>query len=114
MQTSGRIHRAPSRVSWSRTRRPIQNPWNGDRGVSPNSIGVRPDLFKHVEIVLMAGFSHALEDADIPPRNVWHTQAEHRLESIRTHQRGVPRMSCTPVMAHKDSARDSQRIEQSN
>ena len=87
---------------------------NGDCGVGPNLIGVRSDLFEHVEIVLMARLPHALEDADIPARNVRHAQAEHRCKSIGTHQRGVPRMSCTPVMAHEDSAGDIQRIEQAN
>src|ERR1700675_1942476 len=106
------MHWAPPLVGWSRTRCPIQNPWNGDCGVSPLLIGVRSDLFEHVEFVLMTGFPHQLEDANIPARNVRHAQAEHRFKSIRTHQRGAPRMTCTPVMAHKDSAGDLQRIEQ--
>ena len=114
MKASGWIHRAPPRLGWSRTRGPIQDPWNGDCGISPNLVGVRPDLFEHVEIVLMAGLPHALESADIPTRNVRHAHAQHRFKSIRTHQRGVPRMTCTPVMAYEDSAGDIQRIEYSN
>jgi len=62
----------------------------------------------------MAGFPNALEDADISTRNVRHAQAEHRFKSIRTHQRSVPRMRCTPVMTHEDSVGDTQRIEQTN
>jgi len=87
MKASCRIHRVPPRVAWSRTRCPIQDSWNGDCGVSPNLIGVRSDLFEHVEIVLMAGLPHALENADIPPRNVRHANAQHCFKSIRTHQR---------------------------
>jgi len=93
---------------------PNTNPWNGDCRVSPNLIGFLFDLFEHVEIVLMAGLPHALEDADIPTRDVRHAHAEQRLKSIRTHQRCVPRMTCTPVMAHDGSAGDIQRIEQPN
>ena len=114
MKASCRIHRAPPPLGWSRTRCPIQNPWNGDCGVSPNLIGVRSDLFEHVEIVSMAGLPHALEDADIPTRNVRHAQAEHGCKSIRTHQRSVPCMSCTPVMAHENGAGNTKRIEQTN
>src|ERR1700734_419023 len=114
MKASCWIHRAPTRLGWSRSRCPIQNPWNGDCGISPDLNGIRPDLFEHVEIVLMAGLPHALENADIPPRNERHTYAQHRFKSIRTHQRSVPRMSCPPVVAHDDGARDIQRIEQSN
>jgi len=114
MKASCRIHWVPPRVGWGRTRCPIQNPRNGDCGVGPNLIGFRSYLFEHVEIVLMPGLPHALEDADVPTRNVRHAHAEHSFKSIGTHQRCVPRMSCTPVMAHEDSAGDAQRIEQTN
>src|SRR3984957_5453891 len=86
-----RIHRAPPLVDWGRSRRPIQNSRDGDRRVSPNSIGLGPHLVEHVEIVLTPGVAHRLEDADIATRDVWHAQAEQRLESIGTHQPGTPR-----------------------
>jgi hypothetical protein len=70
MQASYRIHRTPPLVGWSRTRCPIQNSWNSDCSVDPNLIGFRFYLFKHVEIVFVADFPHALEDADITTRNV--------------------------------------------
>src|SRR5580704_11716152 len=114
MKASSGIDRTPPLVRWSGTRSPIQNAWNGDGGVSPNLIGVRSDLFKHVEVVLMTRLPHPLEDADIPARNVRHTQAEQSFKSIRTHQRRVPRVRRAPVMAHEDYARDLQRIKQTN
>src|SRR4029077_1116777 len=114
MKASRRIHGAPLLIARSRTRCPIQNPWNGDCRVSPNLIGLRLHLFEHVEIVLMAGLSHALEYADIPTWDVRHAHTDQRFKSIRTHQRCVPRMTCTPVMAHDDSAGYPQRIEQPN
>ena len=59
---------------------PNTEPLDGYRGVSPNLIGLRSDLFEHVEIALMARLPHFLEDADIPARNVRHAQAKHRFE----------------------------------
>src|SRR5260370_24723436 len=90
MKASCRIHWVPPRVGWGRTRCPIPNPRNGDSGVGPNLIGFRSYLFEHVEIVLMPGLPHALEDADVPTRNVRHAHAEHSFKSIGTHQRCVP------------------------
>src|SRR5476649_2856188 len=114
MKASCRIHWTPQLVGRCRTRCPIQNSWNGDGGVGPNLIGVRSDLFEHVEIVLMAGLAHLLEDADIPTRNERHAQAEHSRKSIGTHQRRLPHVGCPPVMTHEDSTRNLQRIEQTN
>ena len=99
MKASSRIDRTPPLVRRSRTRSPIQNAWNGDRGVSPNLIGLRSDLFEHVEVVLMTRLPHSLEDADVAARNVRHAQAEHRFKSIRTHQRRVPRVTLRPSHA---------------
>ena len=114
MKASGRVHRAPPLVGWSRTRCPIQNSWNGSRSVGPHLIGLRSHLFKHVKIVLVSGATHFLEDTDISTGNVRHAQAEQRSKSIRTHQPGAPRMSRTPVMGHEDGAGGLQRIEQTN
>jgi len=106
MKASCRIHRVPPLLSRSRAGCPIQNSRNGDRSVGPNLIGFRSHLFEHVEIVLMSGVTHFFEDADIPMRNVRHAQAEQRFETIGTHQPCTPRVSCTPVMSHEDSAGD--------
>jgi hypothetical protein len=114
MKASSRIDRTPPFVDWRGVRRPTQNPWNGDRGVSPNLIGVGSDLFEHVEVVLMTQVPHSLEDTDIPARNVRHTEAEHCFESIRTHQRRIPRVRCAPVVAHEDGAGDLKRIKETN
>src|ERR1700677_992673 len=114
IKASRGMDRTPPLIGWSGARSPIQNPWNGDGGVSPNLIGVRSDLFKHVEVVLMTRLPHPLEDADVPTRNVRHTQAEQSFKSIRTHQRRIPRVTGAPVMPHEDRAGDLQRIEQTN
>src|ERR1700692_3148977 len=98
MKASSRMERTPPLVGWSGPRSPIQNAWNGDGRISPNLIGLGPDLLKHVEVVLMARLPHSLEDADVPARNVRHAQAEHRFKSIRTHQRCVPGVRRAPVM----------------
>src|SRR5271169_5413545 len=114
MKASSGMDRTPPLVGWSGTRGPIQNPWNGNGGISPNLIRLRSDLFEHVEVVLMTRLPHPLEDADVPARNVRHTQAEHRFKSIRTHQRCIPRVRCAPVVADEDCAGDLQNIEQAN
>jgi hypothetical protein len=62
----------------------------------------------------MAGRPHELEDANVPTRNVRDAQAEHRFKSIRTHQRCVPRVTCTPIMTHDDSTENAQRIEETD
>ena len=114
MQAACRIHGVPPRVGWSRARCPVQDPWNGDCGVSPNLIGVRSDLFEHVELIFIAQFAHALEYADIPTRNVRHTHAENRFKSIRADQRRIPSMRCPPVMANEDGILDAQAVKQPN
>ncbi len=84
MKASCRVQRVPSRLGWSRTRCPKQDPRNRDSGIGPNLVGFRFDLLEHIEVVSMPIGSHTLEDADITTREIRHTQAEHRFESIRS------------------------------
>jgi hypothetical protein len=92
----------------------MENGRNGNGRVGPNLISLRPDLLEHVEVVLMTRLPHPLEDTDLPTRNVGHAQAEHRFESIRTHQRRIPRVTGAPVMPHEHRAGDLQRVKQAN
>ena len=49
---------------------------------------------------------------DITPWNVRHAQAKDRFKSMGRIKRSIPRMGCSPVMTHDDSARDIEHIEQ--
>src|SRR5271156_6079238 len=100
MKASRRVQRVPSLIDRSRTRRPIQNPRNCNGSIGPNLIGFRFDLLEHVEVALMPGGSHTLEDADITTGEIRDAQAEHRFESVRTHHRSIPCMAGAPVVTN--------------
>ena len=110
-QAARGIHRAPALTSGSSGRCPVQDSWNADFSICPKPIRIRSNLLEHIEIVFLAGPSHLVEDTDVSARDVRHAQAKHRLESIRTQQRRVPRVGCTPVVTHENSARDPERVE---
>jgi hypothetical protein len=54
----------PSLVDRGRTRCPTQNARNRDSSVRSDLIGFRFDLLEHVEVVLVSGSWHPLEDTD--------------------------------------------------